>query len=320
MSSRLSDGIELLAELGIGIRVEGPGVVLLRDDEQARRLRLISRSTPPTPSAWAAVAPSTNDREITAFVVQRSNASSIDTARADARFALIAIDDGLVVLGGRLYSRSAAASARHTSYRRMPWGRFALLRALARTTMPRTQNELATESGITQAAVSLALRQMPEQVERTPDGWRSNDRVALWNRFLDEYPGPRGIVEHWFSSAPIIAQSDSVVAAVPGVLRSGDSAADALAPWRAPRRAVLYAATGADLARMSFAESGSTEATLQFVVPADPTIVATARAWDPTGTFVDPLIAAWDLMRSGGADAAEAAAKLRQRFLTGSGS
>lgn len=185
-----------------------------------------------------------------------------------------------------------------------------MMRTLARTETPRPQRQLAAESGVTQAAVSQELHRMSSSVRRTAGGWHSTDRWALWRSFLAEYPGPRGIVVHWYSVQPVIAQSGAAAGVVSGALLSGDAAADVIAPWRIPRRAVVYGTAGADLSRLSFAESSATEATLDLVVPADPTIIATARAWDPGGAVVDPLIAAWDVLRSGGSDAAEAAARL----------
>ncbi|QHC57721.1 hypothetical protein [Rathayibacter sp. VKM Ac-2760] len=93
-------------------------------------------------------------------------------------------------------------------------------------------------------------------------------------------------------------------------LLSGDSAADALAPWRIPTFAVLYAESSLPLESAGFAETDSPEATLRVVVPADRTIWATAAAWYPSGRTVDPLIAAWDLRQSGGSDADEAVDRL----------
>lgn len=272
----------------------------------------MQRTSPPTPSAWASAVAATDPEETATFVVRRANGSSRARARDDRSVAMIAVDDGIAIIGGASYARAIEPVSAGPLLRRMPWGRFALMRSLARTSSPRTQSRLATESGITQAAVSLELRRMGDAVERTRAGWFSVDRPALWQRFLGEYPGPRGIVEHWFSVQPVIAQSNAAASVVPNALLSGDSAADILAPWRTPRQAVVYGTAGADLSRLTFAESDATEATLRVVIPADPSITATARAWDPTGRTVDPLIAAWDVLRSGGADAAEAVARLER--------
>ncbi|NQX29308.1 hypothetical protein HQQ81_18330 [Microbacteriaceae bacterium VKM Ac-2854] len=238
----------------------------------------------------------------------------------DPSLAIIAVDDEVAVVGGNRYSLAGTVAAPPSPHRRIPWGRFALMRTLARTEIPRTQKQLAAESGVTQAAVSLELHRMAEAVRRTAGGWHSTDRRALWRRFLAEYPGPRGIVAHWYSVQPVIPQADAAASVVPGARLSGDVAADLLAPWRIPRRAVVYGTAGVDLSRLSFAESSAAEATLDLVVPTDPTVVATARAWDPSGRVVDPLIAAWDVLHSGGADAAEAAAQIQQSALRRSGS
>jgi len=86
--------------------------------------------------------------------------------------------------------------------------------------------------------------------------------------------------------------------------------------------AVVYARTGLDLARVGFSETTPENATLEYVVPADPTIWSTARAWTSavSGWTADPVLAAWDVQRTGGpdaADAADAVERIRRTVLDG---
>lgn len=100
---------------------------------------------------------------------------------------------------------------------------------------------------------------------------------------------------------------------------SGDVAADLFAPWRVGRRAVIYARTGYDLAEVGFSETTSENATLECVVPANPTIWSTAAAWaaGEGGWTTDPVLVAWDVQRTGGPDAGDAVNKIRQTVLAG---
>lgn len=97
-------------------------------------------------------------------------------------------------------------------------------------------------------------------------------------------------------------------------LVSGDPAADLIAPWRVGSRAVVYARTGLDLARLGFSETNQANATLEYVIPADQTIWSTARAWarEATAWTTDPVLASWDVRRTTGADAAEAVERIQR--------
>lgn len=198
---------------------------------------------------------------------------------------------------------------------RPSWGRHALMRVLLFADEPRTQVELAAQTGISQAAVSKALKDWTGAVEKVKGRWRAFEPEKLWDRFLETYPGPGGITESWYSLDPIIKQAEDAQATSPGVLLSGDAAADTIAPWRVPRKALVYAKKGLPLARAKFAEAERDEASLEVVIPVDPTIWATATAWSEHPRTVDPVLAAWDVRRIGGPDAGEAIDRLVIRAL-----
>jgi hypothetical protein len=198
---------------------------------------------------------------------------------------------------------------------RPSWGRHALMRALLFSDEPRTQVELAAQIGTSQAAVSKALKDWKGTVEKVNGRWRAVEPEKLWDRFLETYPGPGGITESWYSLDPIIMQAEDAQATSPDVLLSGDAAADAIAPWRVPKKALLYAKKGLRLAGAKFAEAERDEASLEVVIPADPTIWATAAAWSEHPRTVDPVLAAWDVRRTGGPDAGDAIDRLVMRAL-----
>jgi hypothetical protein len=99
---------------------------------------------------------------------------------------------------------------------------------------------------------------------------------------------------------------------------SGDVAADLLAPWRRPGRAVVYVDPSGrpvhdELTAVGLTPSGAREATLELIVPADPGVWpapggAAAKADLP---LADPLQLLWDVARAPGADVDQAVAALR---------
>lgn len=198
-----------------------------------------------------------------------------------------------------------------------PYGRFAVARALLRTEKPQTQVQLAAATGITQAAVSGALRLLGEHVTNTANGWSTTDADALFDYAVNKYPGPGGIRTDWYSTLPLTAQADSLRSIARRSLISGDIAASEYAAWRVSKTTVVYSDTGIDAARHAFAESSPTEKTATVVVPADKTVWVTAQHWfggSPATT--DPIISAWEVLQSGGAgDEVEAVEQIKARVL-----
>lgn len=114
--------------------------------------------------------------------------------------------------------------------------------------------------------------------------------VADWPRLLHHwrasYPGPGGIATHWYGLDALSDQVDTTLAVLsspghssPGhgpdrpARVSGDVAADVLAPWGRPRRAVVYTARGADLGTAGLTPCAAAEATLTLLVPEDPGVL-----------------------------------------------
>jgi hypothetical protein len=212
----------------------------------------------------------------------------------------------------------------------VPWGVLTLVRRLIERPYA-TQRELAELAGISQPRVSQSLRVLADRrlVQRSSAGWTVGDVDALVRWWLESYPGPGGISTFWFGLEPPMAQARAVVglfdtvgpdgdatsAGQSAVVVSGDVAADIIAPWRAPERAVVYARTGLDLTRAGLTPAGADEATLEFVVPKDPGVWGVSPITEPMRNglpLADPLQILWDVRRSPGADSEEAAAWLWQ--------
>jgi hypothetical protein len=205
-----------------------------------------------------------------------------------------------------------------------------------------TQKTLAALANVSQPRVSQTLSTLADQrlVARGDAGWVVRDVDGLVQFWLDSYPGPGGISTYWFGLDPPRAQAQAVIGLLakrpggeqhsaegePMAVLSGDVAADIVAPWRSPMRAVVYARRGADLSGVGLTPAGADEATLELIVPEDPglwppasppTTRSTGRrgAGAATGTqpsmpVADLLQVLWDVRRAPGPDSGEAAARV----------
>jgi len=225
-------------------------------------------------------------------------------------------------IGGVKASRIGPASRRGP----IPWGTLNIIRRLLSTT-GETQSQLARDAGVSQPHVSQVLRGLMDDgmVGRTTTAhghqWLTANWDGLLARWLQSYPGAGGLTTHWYGLESAAKQARDVA----DLLRrqgfkaavSGDVAADELAPWRRPLRAVVYASRGIDLSELGLTPSGEAEATLEFIVPKDTGVWMTSgtmwRKLSP-GTnlpLADPLQVLFDVRRAPGTDRDQAFGALR---------
>jgi len=102
---------------------------------------------------------------------------------------------------------------------------------------------------------------------------------------------------------------------------SGDVAADILAPWALPQRALIYADEAGDLSQARFVPSPMADATLELVTTRDPAVTPSvyaepflAAAATTRLPLADPLVVLWDLNHATRVDADQAARHLRFRL------
>lgn len=331
-------GVELLNAVGLRTVVMSSSrldLVGTEDDGKTWVLEVKTRQSPPTPADVSRDLRNLRShhvegRELLLYIVSHLTESLRHAARENPSLAVASVRDRSVILHSKEYKVQEGAGDRNwhnaVKFSRKPaWGRYALMRSLLLTSTPRRQVTLAEESGVSQAAISHILKAHPDETIRHDAGWTAANPAKLFDTFMDRYPGPQGIASSWFGLDSVREQAHRVIAATPtglDPLLSGDVAADDIAPWRRPIKAVIYARAGLDrtadgpsLERLGLAESKASRATLEFVVPADTTIWATARAWSSSvkgEAAVDPIMAAWDIARSRGSDASEAVVKLRK--------
>ena len=323
-----SDAVDVLVAAGFDVSVHpgqrrGVDLLVSRDGETAVVQVKVRQKTI---YEWDALRLLDSADERVLVVVPIASRGLIDAAKRDGRLGVVSLGDRRLIWNREEIHSPDAIAETHASVtvpgrRRNPWGRWAIMRAYLLNGEPRSQAELAKETGVTQSAVSKSNNALDGLVVRSASGWKATDRLALWEAFMAEYVGPGGITTHWYGLDAVTDQSNSVVAAGASagvqVIVSGDSAADQLAPWRVPKRAVVYAASGIALGKLGFAQTAEERATLTFTVPADRTIWATAASWSERNNTLtaDPVIAAWDVRRTGGPDADEAVTRIRDLVL-----
>lgn len=253
------------------------------------------------------------------YVVPKAGNTVLEAARK-GHVDLVALDPAQVIIGAQTLlgeDNEATELASHPRRGKTPWGRLAVERSLALTSEALDQSEIARYAGITQQAVSGALKNLSDYSVRGQHGWMAKDRPALIDHWLSLYPGPGGAATYWYSLDSVSEQARravelaSALGAAP--LVSGDAAADLLAPWRLPSGAHLYLREAVDFTDAGFSPAGPDEATLTAVIPEDRSLwtVIALLPLNRTLPLADPLIVLWDVLRSRGPDALEAADKLR---------
>lgn len=191
-----------------------------------------------------------------------------------------------------------------------------------------TQRDLVEETGVSQARISQLLTQWPTghgvaRMGERPVRWQVDDPDRLLSAWLDWYVPEERITSYWYGLEALSEQTRAAVTALKdGARVSGGLAADALAPWALPQRALIYADEARSLASAGLVPSPQATATLELVVTRDPAVVPSRRAElfiaAMTATslpLADPLVVLWDLTRSTDLGAAEAASEMRRRMV-----
>ncbi|PWU52330.1 hypothetical protein DLJ47_19025 [Micromonospora sp. S4605] len=314
-----------LVGVGLTLIPRGPDQLELRYGQTVAVLTVVKSAIPLTPGDVAALA----DRHPAPCLIVVPSATPAVRAAIEAHgWSWLTDADqqvaGVLRVGAEriaLNVRQAVVS-RSTRPGPVPWGTFTLVRRMIGRPYA-NQRELAALVGVSQPRVSQAMRVLADQgfVRRGPAGWTVHDIDTALRWWLDSYPGPGGLRTLWYSLDPPIEQARAVAEVLateaagshPAV--SGDVAADAIAPWRSPVRAVLYARAGVDLTGAGFVPAGEEEATLELTVPRDVGLWSPAQLSGASPTalpLADPLQILWDVRRAPGPDSEEAADRVWQ--------
>lgn len=316
-----------LLESGVEVLTDDARHLVLGYGEHRRRLAVHNVGRTLNPSDIAAL--SRRDAEQRLLIVPsftraaRTTAERVDWSWlvADGRrvHGVLQLGPTRVEIDFGFDPESVAEGSRKGRTGRVAWGTLTVVRHLLSQRAP-SQKALASLVRISQPRVSQILRELSEQrlIQRDVCGWVAGDPDALVDWWLDRYPGPGGINTHWYG---LDSPQDQALSIIRGVREgaagrgleavvSGDVAADLIAPWRTPQRAVVYVSQGVDPAEFGLTPAGAEEATLDLIVPRDPG-VWTGAGVDRSMPVADLLQVLWDVRRIGGPDEAEATARLR---------
>jgi hypothetical protein len=322
------DGVELLLDVGLDRRVTGSAEVEIStgDGRWSRHQVLLLHHSPSPQEIARAVAALRPGVDGLLFVVAHAGRALAHAATSDRRIAYAAVDDAVVCFRGESHRAGGDRPAPLVRPGRTSWVRWAMLRLFALGPAESlSQSQIARRLGVSHVAVGKQLPLLEGLVERTPLGWRVIDRAGCWDRFMRDYPGPRGLATYWAATGDLPTQLGRLEGVAherggAGPAVSGDLAADFYAPWRRPGRVVAYVTDQLPLQEHGFATVRAADATVEVRTALDPTILIMSRPWPATTDglhrwYTDPLLAAWDLRRSPGGDVDSAVDQLRTRAL-----
>jgi len=187
------------------------------------------------------------------------------------------------------------------------------------------RQRLAASAGVTQPRVSQVLKQLREaEIIRGDPAVSDQEREALLDAFLAEYPGPGGEEDCYFSLSPLhdLARGIGRRTLGQGAAISADVGPDLIVPLRSPTTLIVYVSSPVDLSSLELTPAeGRVDANLLIRRPADSSVfgpkgtMKTARIGDASVRLADPAQMIWDLRDLGGADRLEAADRLRKWLL-----
>jgi hypothetical protein len=184
---------------------------------------------------------------------------------------------------------------------------------------PISVTALAEQVGVTQAAGSQIIKQLRELgFVGSKRGLGQVDREALLHEFVRQYPGAGGHVQYAYGlDAPTQIGNRFARRHEDAVAISGDVGPDELAPWRIPTILIVYAREPIELEPLELVPAvGLRDANVFIHYPADLSVFVDYEF--PrlrSRSFADPTQMYIDLLRLGGDDRQEAAAKLESWIL-----
>lgn len=316
----LSDAMALLRRAGVRIEAGSPTDLEIALPDGTRVLAHIKLSNRPTTWKERSDSHSSANRPVgrTLYITRRASPSL--RARAhQADVDLLELDSGIIIFnGGAIHQEKVVQSVQKT--RRAgspPWTRWAIERIRILTDHPFQQRELADILGVTQQAVSHALKS--HQPGSRKQHRQSASRDNLLNQFLAHYMGPGGLSTFWYGLDPVVQQANQALTFSNEMdvraLITGDTAADVYAPWQLPKAAHVYALEALDYTAVGFTPATRESHTLRITVPEDPTVWRTPSALNSPPNLADPVLVLWDLLNERTYNSEESASHLRRHIL-----
>lgn len=319
-----------LFEAGVEVHAVDGRRVRLVDGDGDRIVRLVRWTRAPRPSEMPARIVALKDEGGPVLVVAPTLSGAVRAQLHSAGVWYVA--GGAISVGGvrrepsddRGVRRADGPSAWPLPFRGLSG--FQVVRRILERGVDLPQRLIAQAAGVSQPRVSQTLHRLRERGLIVGVPPRVADPSGLLDRWLAGYPGPGGVATGWYSldgprEAAGAAMELARSVAVPAWL-SGDVAADIIAPWARPTRAVVYAEQAVDLASLGLVRTpGVDGANLLLVVADDPTVSPAGRdslTGDLDGREVeiaDVLQVLWDTSNGDGTDVDQAVDVLRRRLL-----
>jgi hypothetical protein len=209
-------------------------------------------------------------------------------------------------------------------------GGLAIVRALiflpSLFTDPRlARRRLAASAGVSLPRVTQVLNQLAgAEIIRGDAAVTDQEREALLDAFLAEYPGPGGEEDAFFSLKPLheVARTIGRRTHESEAVISADIGPDLIVPVRSPTMLIAYVPRPVDLSSLHLTPAeGRGDANVLVRRPADSSVfgpkgtIKTAVIQEESVRLADPTQMTWDLLDLGGADRVQSADRLKKWLL-----
>jgi len=304
-----------LAEHDLVVTLPDAHHVILTGPSGERKYLLRILTRPPGPAQVAKAASDASGAQLPGLLIAPKASPAAQHAALRAGVSLLLAPDSIGQLTrGHLFTPSGdlltlaettAATARPGP---RPWATIAIATYLLEGNAS-TQDALAGRAGVSQARISQVLHALERWVQRTDRGWTVTDTAAL-AQWLAEQPPPGRTATTWLGlddPAPAAATvAHWLTARNVSYALSGDVAADLLAPWARPTRALVYVDQALDLTPLGLTPAPPDAATLELVVPDDPYILRDTHTLPSDLVIAHPWRIWADTVVRGSTDAADA--------------
>ena len=303
-----------LAEHDLAVSLPDAHHVILTGPSGGRRYLLRILTRPPGPAQVVQTAADASTEQLPGLIVApKASPAAQHAARRTGLSLLLAPESVGQLTRGHLITPSGdlltlnETTATPAPPGRRPWATIAIATYLLEGNAS-TQDALAGRAGVSQARTSQVLHALERWVERTDRGWTATDTAGLTQWLAEQPPGRTATtwlglddpaptatgVAHWLTAQDV------------SFALSGDVAADLLAPWARPIRALVYVDQALDLTPLGLTPAPPVAATLELVVPDDPYILRDARPLPSDLVIAHPWRVWTDTVARGNTDAADA--------------
>jgi len=304
-----------LAEHDLAVSLSDAHHVILTGPSGERKYLLQILTRPPGPAQVVQAAADASTQHLPGLlIVPKASLAAQQAARRAGVSLLLAPDSIGQPARGHLITPSgdlltlAETTATPARPGPRPWAAIAIATYLHEGNAP-TQDALAGRAGVSQARISQVLHALERWVQRTDRGWAATDAAGL-AQWLAEQPPPGRTATTWLGLDDPAPAATSVAhwlaARNVSYALSGDVAADLLAPWARPTRALVYVDQALDLTSLGLTPAPPDAATLELIVPDDPYVLRDARELPSDVVIAHPWRIWADTDARGNTDAADA--------------